>query len=254
MCLILFAHRAHPDYRLVVAANRDEWFRRPAAPAGFWHDAPEVFAGRDLEAGGTWMGITRTRRFAALTNFRDPALNRPDAPSRGSLVHQFLTADASPALYLAALAESAHRFNGFSLLVGDGDALLYFSNRNCNISTLEPGIYGLSNDLLDVPWPKVRTGKTQLAQRLSGSVDAEDLLDVLGDSGIAPDGLLPRTGVPIEWERSLSAAKIRTPDYGTRSSTVLLVGADGTVTFVERSFDPTGAESGTIRERFATVR
>jgi uncharacterized protein with NRDE domain len=254
VCLILFAHRAHPDYRLVVAANRDEWFRRPAAPAAFWPDAPDVFGGRDLEANGTWMGITRAGRFAALTNFRDPASNRPDAPSRGTLVREFLVGDASPEAYLGSLDEAAERFNGFSLLVGDGDVLLYYSNHRREILPLERGVYGLSNHLLDVPWPKVRDGKARLIERLNGSVDADGLLDVLGDARLAPDDQLPQTGVALEWERRLSALKIVTPEYGTRASTALLVAEDGEVTFVERSFDRSGAEAGTVRERFSLAR
>lgn len=250
MCLILLAHRAHPDYPLVVAANRDEWYSRPTAPAGFWPDAPDVFAGRDLEANGTWMGITRDGRFAALTNFRDPARNRPQAPSRGGLVRDFLTGDASPAAYLDALDAVADRFNGFSLLVGDRDALLYYSNRGGERRAIEPGVHGLSNHLLDVPWPKVRDGKARLAERLNGGVDVDGLLEVLGDARLAPDDELPQTGVALEWERRLSALKIETPEYGTRASTVLLVAADGQVTFVERSFDHSGAANGTVRERF----
>jgi uncharacterized protein with NRDE domain len=254
VCLILFAYRAHPAYRLVAAANRDEWFRRPAAPAGFWPDAPGVFGGRDLEANGTWMGITRTGRFAALTNFRDPAANRPDAPSRGALVRAFLTGDESPRRYLESLDETAERYNGFSLLVGDRDALLYFSNHRREIVALEPGVYGLSNNLLDVPWPKVREGKARLARRLNGSVDADGLLEILGDARLAPDDELPQTGVALDWERRLSALKIVTPEYGTRSSTALLLAADGAVTFVERSFDRSGAQTGTVRERFTLDR
>jgi uncharacterized protein with NRDE domain len=252
MCLVLFAHRAHPAYRLVVAANRDEWFGRPTAPAAFWADAPDLLAGRDLEANGTWMGITRSGRFAALTNFRDPAANRAGAPSRGALVRDFLAGDTSAADYLRGLAPNADVYNPFSLLVGDVSSLLYFSNRRREIVPLEPGIYGLSNELLDVPWPKVREGKARLAARLNGGgLEPDSLLEMLADSRPAPDDDLPRTGVSLEWERSLSALRIRTPDYGTRSSTVLLVSVDGGVTFVERSFDASGIETGTVRHRFS---
>lgn len=250
MCLILFAHRAHSDYRLVVAANRDEWFDRPTAPAGFWPDAPEVFAGRDLEAHGTWLGITRSGRFAALTNFRDPGNNRPDAPSRGTLVSTFLTSRATPIAYLQSLRADAARYNGFSLLVGDAAGLLYFSNREGDVRALSPGIYGLSNHLLDVPWPKVRIGKARLAANLGGNVNAEDLLEILDDTYTAPDEALPSTGVTREWERQLSPLRIRAGEYGTRSSTVLLVSSDGVASFVERSFTASGERSGTVRERF----
>jgi uncharacterized protein with NRDE domain len=250
MCLVLFAHRAHTDYRLVVAANRDEWFERATAPAGFWRDAPDVLAGRDLAANGTWLGVTRTGRFAALTNFRDPASHRPDAPSRGALVSAFLTSSASPAAYLSSLGREAARYNGFSLLVGDATSLFYFSNQEGEARELAPGLYGLSNHLLDVPWPKVRAGKARLSERLNGRVSAEGLLEFLDDAGEAPDGDLPDTGVGLERERQLSPLRIRAGGYGTRSSTALLVSSGGEVSFVERSFDESGAEAGVVRERF----
>jgi uncharacterized protein with NRDE domain len=250
MCLILFAHRAHPAYPLVVAANRDEWFRRPTAPAGFWPDAPEVFAGRDLEQQGTWLGVTRSGRFAALTNYRDPASHRPDAPSRGALVSAFLRSAVAPGEYLERLSGDTARYNGFSLLVGAGDELCYFSNREGEIRTLAPGIYGLSNSLLDVQWPKVEVGKARFAAAVARSPDPAALIDILDDTGHAPDQALPATGVTLEWERRLSALRIVADGYGTRSSTALLIGADGMVTFVERSFAADGAETGVVRERF----
>jgi uncharacterized protein with NRDE domain len=250
MCLILVAHRAHPAYPLVVAANRDEWFRRPTAPAGFWPDAPEVFAGRDLEQHGTWLGVTRHGRFAALTNYRDPGANRLEAPSRGALVSAFLRSRVPPVEYLAPLREDAARYNGFSLLVGAGATLCYFSNRDGEIRSLTPGIYGLSNSLLDVPWPKVQSGKTRLAAALDGCPNATALLDLLDDTELAPDRELPSTGVGIDWERRLSSLRILADGYGTRSSTALLIGADGEVSFVERSFDAAGSETGIVRERF----
>jgi uncharacterized protein with NRDE domain len=254
MCLILFAYRAHPRYPLVVAANRDEWFRRPTAPAGFWSDAPEVLAGRDLEAGGTWLGVTRGGRFAALTNFRDPATLRDDAPSRGALVSDFLTSSTDADAYLRSVRRDADRYNGFNLVLGDQTSLRYFSNREGDARALHPGIYGLSNHLLDAPWPKVRAGKARLGALLDGEIDAEALLDLLDDSQVAPDAELPRTGVPLELERALSPRRIRAGDYGTRSSTVLLVAQDGEVSLLERSFDASGAESSVVRERFRLAR
>lgn len=253
MCLILIAYRAHPRYSLVVAANRDEWFGRPTAPAGFWSDAPEVLAGRDLEAGGTWLGVTRGGRFAALTNFRDPATLRDDAPSRGALVSDFLTSSADADGYLRSVRRDANRYNGFSLVLGDLASLRYFSNRGGEARALQPGIYGLSNHLLDAPWPKVCAGKARLAAHLDGEVDAEALLDLLDDTQVAPDAELPRTGVPLERERALSPLRIRAGDYGTRSSTVLLVAQDGEVSLVERSFDASGAVTGVVRERFRSA-
>ena len=254
MCLILFAHRAHAAYPLVVAANRDEWFRRPAAPADFWPDAPEVLAGRDLEQQGTWLGVTRTGRFAALTNYRDPGANRPDAPSRGALVSAFLRSRTAPAEYLERLCRDAARYNGFSLLAGDGATLCYFSNREGEIRSLAPGVYGLSNSLLDVDWPKVQSGKARLAAALDGDPTPDGLLAILDDTGLASDHELPSTGVSAEWERKLSSLRIVADGYGTRCSTALLVGADGEISFVERSFDETGAETGIVRQRFGLER
>jgi len=250
MCLILLAHQAHPAYRLIVAANRDEWFRRPTAPAGFWSDAPQLFAGRDLEQHGTWLGVTKGGRFAALTNFRDPGSQRSDAPSRGRLVSDFLRSDILPAEYLKQLRDAAKRYNGFSLLVGGGGSLHFFSNREGTVRELGPGIYGLSNDVLDVPWPKVRLGKERLAAQLGNCLNAEALLGLLDDRRAAPDDDLPRTGVSFEWERKLSSLRIVADGYGTRSSTALLIDAAGEVSFAERSFDESGAETSVVREQF----
>lgn len=254
MCLILLAHRAHPQYRLIVAANRDEWFGRPTAPAGFWADAPDVLAGRDLQARGTWLGVTRDGRFAALTNFRDPDSHRSDAPSRGALVSGYLTSSAAPAAYLGSLRNAAERYNGFSLLVGDPTSLGYYSNRAGEARELTPGIYGLSNHVLDVPWPKVRAGKARLAAHLDGEVSAAALLALLDDTQAASDSELPRTGVTLEWERALSPLRIRAGEYGTRSSTVLLVSSEGEVSLLERTFDSSGAESGIVRQSFRATR
>jgi len=251
MCLILLAHRAHPAFRLVVAANRDEWFRRPTASAAFWADAPEIFAGRDLEHRGTWLGVTTSGRFAAITNFRDPGSHRPDAPSRGRLVSDFLRSSATPVSYLGHLGPDASSYNGFSLVVGDGASLCYFSNREGAVRSLEPGVYGLSNSLLDVPWPKVKLGKERLARQLDARVDADALLALLDDTRTAPDDELPSTGVSSEWERKLSALRIVADSYGTRSSTALLIGAEGEVAIAERSFDERGRERSIVQERFA---
>jgi uncharacterized protein with NRDE domain len=168
MCLILVAWRVHPDYPLVVAANRDEFFARSTAPVAFWKDAPQVLAGRDLEAGGTWMGVTRNGRFAALTNFRDPAQNRKGVPSRGGLVADFLTGDEAPQDYLERIASLGKQCNGYNLLVSDGTELWWSSNIGGAARRLEPGVYGVSNHLLDTPWPKVGAGKTALVTALDG--------------------------------------------------------------------------------------
>lgn len=250
MCLILLAWQAHPDYPLVVAANRDEFHARRTAAADFWQDAPAVLAGRDLEAGGTWLGVSRGGRFAALTNFRDPERNKPDAPSRGKLVSRFLAGTQSPQEYLDQIETSAATYNGFNLLFGDRHSLWCFSNCGEGKRQLDPGIYGLSNHLLDTPWPKVTRARSQLAQALTAMPQTEPLFAMLRDEAIAPDAHLPRTGVSLEWERLLSAAFVRSPDYGTRCSTVVTVGADGEVRFEERSFGPGARPAGTARLRF----
>ena len=252
MCLILLAWRCHPGYPLVVAANRDELFARPTAPASYWEQAPGLLAGRDLDAGGTWMGMTRRGRFAALTNFREPR-QAPDheanPPSRGGLVSDFLAGSARAEDYLAALAPAAKSYNGFNLLCGTVDqGLWHFSNRGGQPRLLEPGIYGLSNHLLDTPWPKVALGKSELARALDALPAEAPLFDLLRDDRVHEDDSLPRTGVSLEWERTLSAAFVRAPNYGTRSSTVLLQDREGLISFDELSYLP-GARAA-CRNRF----
>jgi len=248
MCLILLAWHVHPGFPLVVAANRDEYFARRTASADFWHEHPQVMAGRDLEAGGTWLGLTRYGRFAALTNYRDPVRHKPDAPSRGRLVADFLCGDAPIEAYLDSLQPAA--YNGFNLLLGDGQQLVAFSNITRQRHVLAPGIYGLSNATLDTPWPKVGAGKTALAHALATLPDETALQHLLRDDRIHPDTALPATGVSLAWERLLSAAFIRSPDYGTRCSTLIKVGADGTASLDEKTWLPGGLAGGRCRYRF----
>lgn len=240
MCLILFALDAHPEYRLVLAANRDEFYDRPTAPAAPWDDAPAVLAGRDLRGGGTWMGIARDGSWAALTNFRDPAdFGRP-APSRGHLVGDFLRGDLDPAAYLDDVGRRADAYHGFNLLVGDGESALWYSNRAGRpAERLSPGVYGLSNHLLDTPWPKVTRGKDALRGLLAraDALAPDHLLELLLDRTYAADHELPDTGVGIERERALSPLFIVSPDYGTRSSTALLVDRAGRALLVERTYE-----------------
>jgi uncharacterized protein with NRDE domain len=251
MCLILLALDVHPDYSLIVAANRDEFYDRPTAPAAFWDDAPSVLAGRDLRAGGTWLGIDRRGRIAAVTNYRQGQREQEAPRSRGHLVSDYLTAAIDGRAHVARVERDATLYNGFNLIAGDAGALFYFSNRGTGVRTLTPGVYGLSNHLLDSPWPKVTAGKSGLAELLTGGGDlVPSLFGLLSDSRQATDALLPRTGVSPDWERLLSAAFIATPEYGTRSSTVVLVGRDGRVVLAERRFGPGGSPDGEARYEF----
>ncbi|MCX7149392.1 MAG: NRDE family protein [Rhodocyclales bacterium] len=253
MCLILVAWRVHPAYPLVVAANRDEFFVRPTAPATFWKDAPQVLAGRDLDAGGTWMGVTRTGRFAALTNFRDPAQNRSGAPSRGALVADFLVGDDAPRAYLERIAVRGRQCNGYNLLVSDGETLWWSSNMGGEACQLQAGVYGVSNHLLDTPWPKVGAGKTALAQALGRLPDDRALFALLEDDGMHPDEHLPQTGIPLDWERLLSSAFVKSPDYGTRGSTVFCLDKEGGISFDEQTWLPGAKRGERMRYRFMSL-
>jgi len=248
MCLILVAVDAHPKFRLVIAANRDEFFDRPTAPAAFWPEAPDLLAGRDLREGGTWIGITRGGRVAAVTNFRHPAANRDGSPSRGRLVADYLLGRDLPDAYLERVSREADRYSGFNLLAGQPDALYWYSNHGKGIGKLPPGTHGLSNHLLNTPWPKVEKGREALRAALAADEpSAETVLRCLVDRAVPPDELLPDTGVGLEMERMLSPVFIESPGYGTRSSTVILIGRDGGVTLVERSF---GARPATVGMHF----
>ena len=243
MCLIFLAYRCHPDYELIIAANRDEFYERPSAGASFWPSAPEVLGGRDLLGGGTWLGITKQGRYAAITNYREPGSHKPDAPTRGRLVSDYLAGRDGPGDYVEKIARGAERYNGFSVFVGKiagtGARLFYFSNRGMGPLELSPGIHGLSNHLLDTPWPKVERGKHAMETVVAapGNVGEEDLFGILADRSRPPDERLPRTGLSLDWERILSSPFITSPVYGTRSSTVIRVGKDGRVTFHERVFN-----------------
>jgi len=237
MCLVVFAWQARPDLTLAVAANRDEFHRRPTARASFWTEAPSVLAGRDLEAGGTWMGVTPAGRVAFLTNHRDPPAHREGAPSRGSLVAEYLRGKENPRDFLGRKEREGASYNGFHLVVSDLVELWYFTNTGGSPRRLSPGIHGLSNGPLDDPWPKTVLSKERLERLVSNGVPAADaLLDLLADRERAPDESLPSTGVPAEWERLLSAPFVTSAGYGTRSSTALLVTAAG-VRLVERTFE-----------------
>ena len=239
MCLLLTALNTHPAYKLILLANRDEHYDRPTCPAAFWDEAPSVLAGKDLQGGGTWLGITRNGRIAAVTNYRDPSSMKEGAPSRGRLVSDFLLGQEGPLEYLDKLDQEAGKYNGFNLIVGDKDQLYWYSNRSLGVHPLSAGIHGLSNHLLDTPWPKVAKSKDALTRLLSGqrAPSLEELFHILADRTVPDDASLPHTGVELEWERILSPIFIVSPTYGTRSSTVLLIDVQDRVTFVEKTFN-----------------
>ncbi len=236
MCLLLVSYKTHPKYKFIVAANRDEFYKRPASPAKFWDDEPNLLAGKDLQACGTWLGITRQGRFSAITNYRDMKVVKENAPSRGELVTNFLKENDSPSDFSKKLLSSADLYNGYNLLFADKQSFNYFSNQTKKLLTLSPGVYGLSNHLLDTPWPKVEKSKKSFKSILNKElVSTEDLFDILSDSSIPPDELLPDTGLRLEIERAVSPIFVKTTFYGTRSSTVILIDYDGNVTFTEKS-------------------
>ena len=255
MCLILFSFRAHRHFPLVVAANRDEHFNRPAAAAAFWDDHPGVYAGRDLEQGGTWMGISIRGRFAAVTNYRQ---GRPGAAahrSRGALVSNFLTGETPASSYMAGI--DGGQYNPYSLIAGDLDALFFQSNRGNGVLPVAPGVHGLSNHLLDTPWPKVTAGRAALA----ATCDSDDpdaigsaLFAMLSERRHAQDPQLPDTGIDRQRERELSPPFITGSHYGTRTSTLLLVHASGEVFVHEKRYGPGGLPSGGDARAFRLER
>ena len=245
MCLLFFSYRTTPGYRLVVAANRDEFLIRPTAPLAFLDPDETILGGLDLQGGGTWLGINSAQRFAAITNYRDPAANRPEAPSRGRILTEYLAGDAGAGEYLQTLAENGARYNGFNLILGDAAEFFYYSNKNGSPPIkLRPGFYGLSNHLLDSPWPKVARGKELLRRCMveTARVDAQKLLTVLEDRERPSDAGLPDTGVGLEWERLLSPIFIDSPSYGTRSSAVITVSEEGIISFTEKTHHRLGGK------------
>lgn len=238
MCLIFLSVQDHPRYKLIVAANRDEFYQRRTAAAAYWEDHPEILGGRDLEAQGTWMAMNKNGRIAMVTNYRDIRNIKPVAPSRGALVTNYLLDTNSPENYLNQVALKGSNYNGFNLIVGSAEELWYNSNYKSGVEKLSLGLHGLSNHLLDTPWPKVERGLEKMRKVLfSQDIQSSQLFEVLFDDAIASDSKLPDTGIGLERERALSSMFIKSPGYGTRCSTVILVGRDNTVQFSERVYD-----------------
>jgi len=238
MCLIFFSLRQYPTYKLIVAANRDEFYNRKTAAAAYWEDHPEILGGRDLEACGTWMAMTRSGKISMLTNYRDPQNINPHAPSRGQLITDYMLSSETPDIYLKRIEATGRQYNGFNLLAGTVDELWYYSNYKEGIDKIQPGFYGLSNHLLETPWPKVVRGKEKFKPVLSRNIiDPEEIFTLLYDDSIAADNQLPNTGLTLERERALSSMFIKTDNYGSRCSTVVLVDYNNHVSFSERVYD-----------------
>lgn len=245
MCLIVFAWKIVPCTPLIVASNRDEFYDRPAIAADWWKDSPHVFGGKDLQSGGTWMGVTtsdnavpQTIKFSAITNIRAPSQFRKDAPSRGALVANYLTNQLSAKDYIDSIKDQAERYNGFNLLIGDQNDLIWFSNNTQdderNGQPLAPGIYGISNASLDTPWPKVVKTKAEFASLICQRAPQDAYFEMLSNTTQAPDCRLPDTGVSFEMERVLSAACIESPTYGTRVSSLVKIHLDYPTEFQEK--------------------
>ena len=255
MCLLVLAWNTHPRYRLVVAANRDEYHERPTAALAHWPPSDDILAGQDLRAGGTWLGIDRRRRFGIVTNFRDLMRAPPEAPSRGQLIPGYLTGAGGPGEYLAALEREAGGYGGFNLLLADGESLWYATNRGTPFArALSPGVHGLSNERLDTPWPKLRRVRRGFEEWLRGGIGVEgrELFALLADRtpATAEEGL-PSTGLSPEWERTLSSPFVLHDSYGTRSSTVVAIEPGGACYLAERRFDSGGGCRGETEYRLA---
>ncbi|MEP0985996.1 NRDE family protein [Ekhidna sp.] len=253
MCLIAFAYKAHPKFKFILTANRDEFYDRPTAIAQWWEDHPEILGGRDLQALGTWMAIHKNGRFAAVTNYRDIKNIKTDVRSRGDLPVNFLLSENLPSKYSSAIARDGDQYNGFNLLTLD-EELTHVSNYDQGVNILEPGIYGLSNALLDTPWPKVQQAKSDLNALIKQSFRLEDLISILQNTEVAADDDLPETGLDYVREKALSAMCIRTPGYGTCCSTAITIDYEGQVSFMEKSYAVGDRSEGTVSFEFQIER
>jgi len=252
MCLIVIAFQVDADYPLVVGANRDEFHSRPTQDAGWWPDQPDILGGRDLQAGGTWLAIHRSGRFAAVTNYRDAHPSHTGFRSRGHLVTEFLQSNASPFDYLQSI--KGPDYSGFNLLLSDGVSLAYLSNRDGNTRELAPGIYGLSNATLDTSWEKVERSKNNLQTLISeNAVNETSLMRLLGDRDKGPVNEVRSERLPFATAHAITAPFIVLPDYGTRCSTVVLAGRNDRWSFLERRFDAGGNKTGESRYSFDRV-
>jgi uncharacterized protein with NRDE domain len=251
MCLILLAIGQCEEYPLIVISNRDEFYARPTQVAHWWDDSPDTFGGRDLQAQGTWMGVSRQGRFAAVTNVREPGNNRLTTRSRGNLTRDFLAGSESAPKFLARLASQHNDYAGFNLLIGNSNELWSYSNCQPGIRKLTPGFHGVSNGYFDEAWPKLASGKVALKLALGNDEDDNALIEILSSEQQAPDKQLPTTGVPLELERLLSSRFIKSPDYGTRASSLVKFSNQNTISFTEQSFGFETGQKSRIDEMFA---
>jgi uncharacterized protein with NRDE domain len=246
MCLIILANDCHPRYKLVLMANRDEFYARPTSPAAFWAECPSLLAGKDEKEGGTWMGVTTEGRWAALTNYREPFDHDPQAPSRGHLTQNYLEGSMTANSYMQNLLAEDLPYNGYSLLAGTCDQIYYYSNREKVVREVDKGVHGLSNGLLDTPWSKVTKGKKALGDSIQQyNINVDTLFAIMADREPPADHELPNTGMSLEMERMLAALHVESYDfgYGTRSTTIMLIDYHHKVQFWERSFAPSQAGS-----------
>lgn len=251
MCLIAFAYKTHPRYKLILTANRDEFYARPTATAHWWDDHSHILGGRDLQAKGTWMAIAKDGRFAAVTNYRDIKNIRDDVRSRGDLPTNFLASNMSVGNYGEKVFDEGDSYNGFNLLVLDDD-MVHVSNYDQQVNELSPGIYGLSNALLDTPWPKVQQAKADFEAAIKGDFELEELIVLMQNTQTAPDEELPETGLDYAREKAISAMCIETPDYGTCCTTVITIDYDGQVDFLEKSY-PVGDRKDELKSFSFTI-
>ncbi|MCG9698394.1 NRDE family protein [Shewanella sp. Isolate11] len=244
MCILFIALETHPDYPLIVCANRDEFHIRPTEPAHFWPPENQLLAGRDLQAGGSWLGINRQGYIAAVTNIRAPELQQSDKRSRGELVINSL--QNPEAMNATWLEEQGHFYNPFNLLFGQGHRLYCFHSVDNSIKRLSPGFHAISNGALDDIWPKMAKGTQALEQQLSHNSppDIDALLQIMTDQTQADDTLLPQTGIALEWERQLSSIYIKHPEYGTRSTSIIIQDKLGNCRFIEVRYDGKGRNLG----------
>ena len=249
MCLIVFAYKAHPKYKLILAANRDEFYERPTAVANWWEDHTSILAGRDLKAQGTWMGVDKNGRFAAVTNYRDASNVKENVKSRGDLPVNFLAKNKVSIEYNAEVLEEADQYTGFNLLTMDKD-MVCINNYENKINVLESGIYGLSNALLDVVWPKVEKAKNNFQIIINGNFSPNNLIELMQDEEVVCDEKLPQTGLPLETERAVSAMCIRTSNYGTCCSTIITIDYNGNVLFREQSYPVGNRSAGVVSYSF----